>query len=185
MNGFSGWQKTDFCFFLAKATHRAPLRGSAKVGQVIGDLFNLWMSGLGDHWATCNLRSLTDRRNISSWNYTATIPDPQTLHGTATYAAPLTPWHHPNVSIYGSPMECLGEIRHRVLQVPRKSKTVFRPVGCDDYLRMCHCGWFIERCQEGEFSMTSSADEAQAGISSASKSCLFFLSSGQHGIVTV
>ncbi|CAK8988471.1 Calx-beta domain-containing protein [Durusdinium trenchii] len=31
----------------------------------------------------------------------------------------------------------------------------------DDAEVMCHCGWFIERCQEGEFSMTSSADEAQ------------------------
>eukprot|EP00913_Durusdinium_trenchii_P002151 g1986.t2 len=34
-------------------------------------------------------------------------------------------------------------------------------LGGFEHASMCHCGWFIERCQEGEFSMTSSADEAQ------------------------
>ena len=32
---------------------------------------------------------------------------PQTLHGTAIYAY-IDPPNHPNVGIYGSPMECLG-----------------------------------------------------------------------------
>ena len=31
----------------------------------------------------------------------------QTLHGTAIYAY-IDTQNHPNVSIYGSPMECLG-----------------------------------------------------------------------------
>ena len=35
----------------------------------------------------------------------------QTLHGTAIYAAPLTPHGPPQlIGIYGSPMECLGYI---------------------------------------------------------------------------
>ena len=42
----------------------------------------------------------------------------QALHGTAIYAY-IDPPHHPNVSIYGSPMECLGLISAREIQLLR------------------------------------------------------------------